>query len=119
MVAALNFTVVDRFPSFAAAHGHPFLRGIFFVAQNYAELFCDRLFLCCILRKRWDRIIGKAAGSSSSDSRTIDQRSRLHMMRAECRASCAERSDVAVSITTRPIRPAPLEPGALALSRDY
>ena len=31
-------------PYARSAHSHPFLRGKYFVAQNYAELFCDRFF---------------------------------------------------------------------------
>ena len=35
-----------------AAHSLPFLRDKYFVAQNYAELFCDRFFLVVKVLRR-------------------------------------------------------------------
>ena len=57
---------LGEFLSLAAAHSYPFLRGKYFVAQNYAELFCNRGFFSVeVLRKRWTKSSATLAGPTA------------------------------------------------------
>ena len=57
----------------------PVLSQYFFVAQIYAEPPCDRLFLCCLLQKRWGRVIDEATRSNSSDGSVAFPKRRLEI----------------------------------------